>query len=267
MTPGASRAMVPPSFLRRAPAVLAALVVAACRGVAPLTDDDAGETDEPVLPMPERPAYALHRAVDYSSGFLMAEANYGQRTVYCYRPCSTVSRGDVPPTVLLKASAATCQGVAVGRSSAGQAFVLVVLTDFRNARSTLQMWRDVDGDALPERGTRTDVATLDGVHLTDCVYDKDTGTLYATDALNDAVLRFADTTGDRVPDARATTFARGLGVRHLAGAEGDRVRVYDGRRRGDDLIWEHPQSFLLCVDTDGDGIADSITARRNEYDG
>lgn len=101
------------------------------------------------------------------------------------------------------------QTVRLTSDASGVTTLLVIGCDYVESTSWIDVFRDTTGDGVPNAVSKTTLVSSANAHFTKSALDRATGTLYVADMLNDRVLRFADTSGDLVPDAASTTFWQG----------------------------------------------------------
>ena len=183
---------------------LSAALLAAC-GTDAISSGSKLATSARQLPYEEAPWYAqawtsAENATVDATGF------YKDATVsYALRPPDDATH--------LRLNFARCpQGLVIGNTSNGSAFLIVVTTDYRANTARIVSFVDGDSDGIPDAGSETTIRQFSSAHLCGVVYDPATATMYVVDGQNDRILRYADRTGDKIPDASTeTVFLDGAG--------------------------------------------------------
>ncbi len=99
------------------------------------------------------------------------------------------------------------EGVQLGNRSDGTRFCVVSTFDEITGTSYLVSFVDTNGDLAPDQLSRTTIATEPNTVLCRSGLDRVTGTLYVIDgAAQKRIVRYADTTGDLVPNGASTVF-------------------------------------------------------------
>jgi len=99
------------------------------------------------------------------------------------------------------------EGVQLGTRSDGTRFCVVSTFDETTGTSYLVSFVDTNGDLAPDQLSRTTIATEPNTVLCRSALDRLTGTLYVIDgASQKRIIRYADSTGDLVPNGASTVF-------------------------------------------------------------
>lgn len=236
--------------------VLCAVLLAACSRDA-ATSDSPVVTTIPQLPYAEAPWYAqgcpfTENATVKATGF------YKDATVsYALKPPNDATH--------LTLNFVRCpQAVVIGSTSTGAAFLVVVTTDFGANTARIVSFVDGDSDNLPDVGSETTIKQFSSVHLYGAVYDSATATMYVVDGLNDRILRYEDSTGDKIPDATTeTVFLDGAGALVTSVSA---IRLQEPKEYSVEIVQRRvisgplrlEEAHIRATDNTQDGIADQV---------